>query len=228
MANSSTCDETIVLYVVNPFPEKTAIVDICSCFLRLLNNYIKEFPKNKRAQAVNNIVLQIIPLGFIASPESLVVPSEDDYMRLALEIYARCPQKDQSSGTLRNAPPFFLAERPPSGLPLKLTADFPSPTEEPRYIHIAYSLSPDARWVTAAWTDNIGHWQTTISYCLKERNGTLSRSLAEIRREIWEATVDILDVLPAHRRIVLARVGPIYSPDETNGMYILKSFFFRS
>lgn len=38
----------------------------------------------------NNVVLQIIPIDFIAVKNGLLTPSQADYIRLSLEVYNRC------------------------------------------------------------------------------------------------------------------------------------------
>ncbi|KAL2366626.1 hypothetical protein RJZ56_000459 [Blastomyces dermatitidis] len=212
LSNILASDENVVIYIINPFVYDAAIVDICSAFLRLFHKYVGDADR-QHTRRLNELVLQIIPLEFIASPDSLVVPTQTDYLRLALEVYSRCPPKDRSSDWLGCAPPLVLAEPVPKVVPFRLAPESITPVEEAKCLHVAYSQSVDQRWVTAAWTDNSGRHQTALSYCLRERNSPVSRPISEIRTQIWETTKDIMDMSSSHWRLIIVKDEPVDSEE---------------
>ncbi|PGH09166.1 hypothetical protein GX51_00920 [Blastomyces parvus] len=212
LSNISATDENMVIYIINPFIYDAAIVDICSAFLRLFHKYVGDADR-QHTRRLNELVLQIIPLEFIASLDSLVVPSQTDYLRLALEVYSRCPPKDRSSDWLGCAPPLVLADPVPKVVPFRLAPESITPLEEAKCLHVAYSQSVDQRWVTAAWTDNSGRHQTTLSYCLRERNSPVSRPISEIRTQIWETSKDIMGMTSSHWRLIIVKDEPADSEE---------------
>ncbi|OJD24450.1 hypothetical protein ACJ73_04194 [Blastomyces percursus] len=212
LSTISATDENVVIYIINPFVYDAAIVDICSAFLRLFHKYVGDADR-QHTRRLNELVLQIIPLEFIASPDSLVVPTQTDYLRLALEVYSRCPPKDRSSDWLGCAPPLVLADPVPKVVPFRLAPESITPLEEFKCLHVAYSQSVDQRWVTAAWTDNSGRHQTALSYCLRERNSPVSRPISEIRTQIWETTKDIMDMSSSHWRLIIVKDEPTDSEE---------------
>ncbi|KMU83660.1 hypothetical protein CIHG_01443 [Coccidioides immitis H538.4] len=151
----------------------------------------------------------VVDIYFIASLTSLVVPSQQDYLHLAFEVYSRCPPKNRSSDLLGCAPPFTLAKPAPKIVPFKLTPDSGSPLAEKHSIHVAYSQSIDQRWVTAAWTDNLGRDQLTMTYCLRERGSTISRPASEIRADIWSVTRHIIGKSHAYWRVMVVKDEPL-------------------
>ncbi|KKZ68248.1 hypothetical protein EMCG_06071 [[Emmonsia] crescens] len=212
LSNISATDENMVIYIINPFVYDAAIVDICSAFLRLFHKYIGDVDR-QHTRRLNELVLQIIPLDFITSPDSLIVPTQMEYLRLALEVYSRCPPKDRSSDWLGCAPPLVLADPVPRVVPFRLAPEPVAPLEEARCLHVAYSQSVDQRWVTAAWTDNSGRHQTTLSYCLRERDSPVSRPISEIRAQIWETSKDIMDMSSSHWRLMVVKDEPVGSEE---------------
>ncbi|KAL9112943.1 MAG: hypothetical protein Q9227_002807 [Pyrenula ochraceoflavens] len=189
-----------VIYVINPYPQhnRGAQASICAAFLQLFSSYRSSRPSLKQPL---DVVLQIIPASFVSANDSLVIPPQAAYSRLALEVYNRCPpSKTQdcfaecSSATRIALPPLQL----PSFF---LSANSRSPcTAEEKSLHVAYSLSPDKRWMTAAWSDIEGSMALTLSYCLRHTGSELSRPLVEILKEIWETSLDIISASERNRR----------------------------
>ncbi|RAL16273.1 uncharacterized protein BO97DRAFT_382582 [Aspergillus homomorphus CBS 101889] len=201
-------DNNLLVYIVNPFTHAAALVDICSAFWSLFQNYVADADR-QQARQLNELVLQIVPLDFLMSNESLVVPPQADYLNLALEVYSRCPPKSPDSSLVNGAPPMLLAEPLPKTINFKLSSEKTSPLQEGKCLHIACSRSQDQRWLSVAWSDNTGALQRTMSYCLRFRNSSAVRSVAEVRGEIWGATKDIMDRTQARWRVVVANTDPI-------------------
>lgn len=155
-------------------------------------------------------------MSFVSSPETIVVPTQTEYLNLALEVYSRCPPRDLTSSLIGCAPPVLLAEPVPKVINFKLSAERLSPLQEGECLHLAFSRSADQRWVTAAWSDNTGSFQLALSYCLRSRGSTVSRIISEVRQEVWETTRDIMEKTQARWRVLLVKTEPI-DQEEVDG-----------
>lgn len=147
----------------------------------------------------------------------MVIPTQAEYMNLALEVYGRCRPKDPDFSPLLSASAVLLADSVPKAINFRLAPERSSPLQEGRCLHVAYSKSPDQRWLSVAWSDGIGNLQTSISYCLRYRNKGLSRPMAEVRNDVWGTTKHIMDKYQGRWRVILANTEPIDS-DEVEGM----------
>ncbi|CEO60823.1 hypothetical protein PMG11_05339 [Penicillium brasilianum] len=201
-----------VVYIINPFPHAAALADICAAFWNLFQQLVADADR-RQAKQVNEVVLQIIPMEFVMSRVSMVVPTQTEYVNLAFEVYSRCRPKDAESNPLSCAPAILLAENLPKTLNFRLAPDKVSPLQDGRSLHIAYSKSCDQRWVSAAWSDGTGSLQMSMSYCLRYRNRGSSRSISEVRNEIWATTKHIMDKFQARWKVVLVSTDPM-DPDE--------------
>ncbi|OKL56226.1 hypothetical protein UA08_08385 [Talaromyces atroroseus] len=201
--------ENFVVYIINPFTHGTAFADICSTFLQLFHKYIGDVDKAYAKSQLNELVLQIVPLSFVFSSTSLVVPTQSQYLNLALEVYSRCPPKDANTGIVGYAPPVVLANAVPKAINFRVTSERFSPFQEGRCLHVAVSRSVDQRWISAAWSDNSGSCQITMSYCVRSRGSNVNRKVSEIRQEIWEATKDLMERTQTRWRVLLVRTEPI-------------------
>jgi mediator of RNA polymerase II transcription subunit 13 len=210
LLQSLTVGETnFVVYFVYPNDNGTLLVQICSAFQHLFNLYRKALSE-RRIAAANELVLQLIPLDFIASPTTLAMPMPRDYFNIAMEVYDRCIDFATSSSS-----PAIMLERPlPKMIDFKLSSN-PSASvlQENTCLHVAYAQSIDDRWITAAWTDNRGTQQMTASYCLGRKNEPLSIPFSQIACEIWETTLDYISSKKIHWRIMVAKVG-VMDPSE--------------
>ncbi|KAL4887166.1 mediator complex subunit 13 C-terminal-domain-containing protein [Aspergillus karnatakaensis] len=194
--------DNIVVYIINPFSHAASLFDICAAFWSLLQRYIAS-ADNKQPKQLDQVLLQIMPMNFVASVESLVVPPQTEYLNLALEIYSRCSPRQPQPNLVNGAPPMTLIEPLPPSIGFRLASERSSPLQEGKCLHVAYSRSQDQRWLSAAWSDNSGVLQQTISYCLRFRNSTVSRPVATVRNEIWAATKDIMDKSQARWRVII-------------------------
>ncbi|KAF7593488.1 mediator of RNA polymerase II transcription subunit 13 [Aspergillus hancockii] len=205
---SSSTNDSLVVYIINPFAHASALVDICSAFWCLFQKYISDAGK-QQARQLNEVVLQIIPINFIMSTESLVVPPQAHYLNLALEVYSRCPPKALQSSLVNCAPPVLLADPLPKMISFRLASEKSSPLQEGKCLHIACSKSQDQRWIGVAWSDNSGALQHTISYNLRFRNASVARGVSDVRSEIWGATKDIVDRIQARWKVFVASTEPV-------------------
>ncbi|KAF8864749.1 hypothetical protein BDZ45DRAFT_613273 [Acephala macrosclerotiorum] len=202
-------EKNLVVYFAYPTGNNALLVQICSAFQHLFNMYRKSLSE-KKINATNEIVLQLIPLDFMSSSTSIVVPLPNDYFRLAMEVYDRCIDFTSSSSS-----PAIMLEQPlPKSIDFKLNA-VPSASvlQENTCLHVAYAQSIDDRWITAVWTDNRGTQQMTASYCLGRKNEPISTAFTIIANEIWETTLAFVSNKKIHWRIMIARVG-VMDPSE--------------
>ncbi|KAH8601156.1 mediator complex subunit 13 C-terminal-domain-containing protein [Bisporella sp. PMI_857] len=202
-------ETNFVVYFVYPVDNSTILVHICSAFQHLFNVY-KKILAERKANTANELVLQLIPMDFIASPTAIIVPSPSEYARLAMEVYDRCYNFSSHSSPAA----IFLDQ------PLPKTIDFrlsPNPSasllQENSCLHLAYAQSIDDRWITAAWTDSRGAQQMTASYCLGRKNEPISTPFSVVANEIWETTLDYISKKKVHWRLMIARVG-VMEPSE--------------
>ncbi|CAL5870504.1 uncharacterized protein PFLUO_LOCUS4741 [Penicillium psychrofluorescens] len=209
-ALSQIADEerNCVVYIINPFNHATALADICAAFWKLLQTSVTD-ADSPRSRQINEPVLQVIPMDFVMSGDSMVVPSQTEYMNLALEIYSRCSPKDTSSGPLLCSPPILLADSIPKSIHFQLASERGSPLQDGRILHIAYSKSLDQRWVSVAWSDSSGSSQKSMSYCLRYKNTGVARTVSEVRNEIWAMTTHIMDKAQARWKVILVNTEPV-------------------
>ncbi|KAI9807575.1 MAG: hypothetical protein M1825_005515 [Sarcosagium campestre] len=199
----------IVLYVINPSTDPRSLVELCTAHMALSRAY--DLPGDE-------IILSILPLSFVAFRDNLVVPKQRELQRLAFETYEKCAitskGRRRQRATLANpAPSMCLAESPPETIDFRLSADPPvSLLHENRSIHLAYACSTDDRWVTAAWTDELGRYQHCVSYCrARPKQAGSMRPFAHIARELWETTIWLVQAERANWRFLVSRSGVMSS-----------------
>ncbi|KAH7397340.1 mediator complex subunit 13 C-terminal-domain-containing protein [Pyrenochaeta sp. MPI-SDFR-AT-0127] len=198
--------DAFVVYIVDPFGGPSALWELCSAFWALFQAYGQGPPGRPDQPQKPDLVLQVIPLKYIASFDAPVILDPSTYINLAREVYARCPPSAPSSDktplTIYTAPAFQLEEALPRSVPFKLISEPPSDLlRENCYMHLGYAISLDGTWITAAWTDSCGKSQAVVSYHL----GT--RVFGEIAKEIWQTTIEILQSRRVHWRVCVAKAG---------------------
>ncbi|KAL2870789.1 uncharacterized protein BJX67DRAFT_344609 [Aspergillus lucknowensis] len=223
LSNGPLSADNIVVYIINPFSHAASLVDICAAFWALLQKYTADADKQQPAQ-LSQVVLQIIPVDFVTSAESLIVPPQTDYVNLAMEVYSRCSPKQIQGGVLNCTPPAILAEPIPSSIGFKLASERTSPLQEGKCLHVACSRSQDQRWISVAWSDNSGVFQHTMSYCLRFRNSTISRNLSTVRSEIWAATRGILEKSQVRWRIILVNTENVDQDEHDTWLNLAEQY----
>lgn len=143
----------------------------------------------------------------------MVVPTQSEYLNLALEVYSRCRPKDVDVGPFTCASAISLANPTPKTIAFRLVPEKGSPLQDGRCLHLAISKSLDQRWVSAAWSDGDGGLQMSMSYCLKYRGRSLSKPIGEVRNEIWATTKHIIDNHQARWKLILVNTEPMDTDD---------------
>ncbi|KAJ4344974.1 mediator of RNA polymerase II transcription subunit 13 [Ascochyta clinopodiicola] len=197
--------DAFIIYMINPFDEASALWELCTSFWTLFQTY-GQGPAHAGQPQKPDLVLQIIPIKYIASFNHPVILSSNTYVKLAHEVYSRsppsAPNEDKTPLPIASAPAFQLEESIPRVVPFKLQSHPPQDLlRENSYIHMAYAISLDGTWLTAAWTDSCGKSQATSTYHL----GT--RPFRELAKEIWATTVSIVQARKVQWRVCIARAG---------------------
>jgi hypothetical protein len=208
---SGVADEgmNVVIYVVNPFQHPSALVDICTGFVRMQRLYetcIATLPEAKP----NHLVLQIVPASFVAHKLGGVMRVGIVH-RLAVEVYSRCIPTDAGidydEAKRVSSPPIQLARPIPKSIEFRITPD-PSPAllKENQLLHIAYSQSLDERWVAVAWSDNTGALQKTAIINLGRQNTAILRPFPDVMNEIWDTTIELIKYPAVKWRLCITKV----------------------
>lgn len=198
--------DAFVIYMIDPFGNPSTLWELCSAFWALFQAYGQGSTGRPDQPQKPDLVLQVIPIKYIASFDTPVILDPATYFSLAREVYDRCPPSapsgDKTSLSIYAAPAFHLEESLPRNIPFKLISE---PAQdllrENTYMHLGYAISLDGTWVTAAWTDSCGKSQAVVSYHL----GT--RMFREVAKEIWQTTIEILQSRRVNWRVCIAKAG---------------------
>lgn len=198
--------DAFVVYMVDPFETPVALWELCSAFWFLFQAYGQGTKARADYSPNPDLVLQIVPMKYIASFDAPVVLEPWTLINLAREVYDRCPpsqmSEDRTPLSIYSAPSIQLEEALPRSIQFKLTAEPPSDLlRENSYMHLGYAISLDGAWISAAWSDNCGKHQTVVSYCVG------SRAFSEIAREIWQTTIEIIQTRRVTWRVCIAKAG---------------------
>ncbi|KAH8707520.1 mediator complex subunit 13 C-terminal-domain-containing protein [Phaeosphaeriaceae sp. PMI808] len=198
--------DAFVVYIVDPFGNPVALWELCSAFWALFQAYGQGPPGRPDQIQKPDLVLQIVPMKYLASFDVPVILDASTYINLAREVYDRCPpgaaSTDKTPLGIYKAPAFHLEEGLPRHFQFKLQSEPPQdPLREHSYMHLAYAISLDGTWVTAAWTDSCGKSQAVVSYHL------CTRPFTELAKEIWQTTIEIMQSRRVQWRVCIAKVG---------------------
>lgn len=210
-------DQNLVILFANPFQSVSSLIRLSHAFVLMSRAFMET---NISSKLTPRIAFQIVPLSFFAARDAIFVPSQYKMVRFALNVYDKCLNQGESIISplkplpfrltcQRRCPAFTLARMPPQRINFKLT-DTPSSAllEEDSFIHIAYALSEDSKWLTAAWTDQWGEISKVEAFCLL-KTGAQPRTFEEVCGEIWQKTLAILTHVPVQWRVALAKIGPM-------------------
>ncbi|KAF8429780.1 hypothetical protein EV426DRAFT_526996, partial [Tirmania nivea] len=87
--------QNIVVYLVNPFLKASALPELCHAFYFLTQAYMSTMAQLNAA--LNNIILQIVPIDLLTAKSGLITPSQEDYIRFSFEVYNRCMVTENST-----------------------------------------------------------------------------------------------------------------------------------
>ncbi|KAG9595771.1 hypothetical protein KCU77_g5477, partial [Aureobasidium melanogenum] len=198
LLHDADLEDTIIIYMINPFEDESMIKYLCGCFQAMLITYTSD------REDPPPLILQIIPMSRIACPTAMIVPDQAWLNSLAAFIYDRVPlessNEQSSSWPLNLFPSIHLASPPSRKINFALTERTPKNLlEEAKILHVAYAVNADNSWLSAAWTDNTGAHHHKASYCLSNTDGRI------ILTEVRDTTLSLARDYP--HRIFVARAG---------------------
>ncbi|KEQ74213.1 hypothetical protein M436DRAFT_71677 [Aureobasidium namibiae CBS 147.97] len=198
LLHDADLEDTIVIYMINPFQDDSIIKYLCGCFQALLIAYSSD------REDPPPLILQIVPMNRIACPTAMIVPDQSWLNSLAAFIYDRVPldtPTDHASfWPLNTCPSIHLGTPPSRKINFALTDRVSrNLLEEASILHVAYAVNADNSWLSAAWTDNTGTHCHKASYCLSNTDGRI------ILTEVRDTTLSLCRNNP--HRILVARAG---------------------
>ena len=214
-----------VIYIVDSSDPERSLPTLCAAFLNLFEVYNTALSETV-IDKPNDLVLQIVSSNLLFSPDSVPMPSPTDYRRLAFEVYDRCGPNQEDSHRKHpqylSVPAIRLAKPIPKTIDLRLTPESYTPRLQfDNCIHIAYVWNPGDHWLTASWTDNQGILSWNACYCFGEEEESPWHSFADIIKEIWDTTLEMMNLgyprwrlfickqFPADRRELDGRHSPL-------------------
>ena len=210
-------DDSIIIYMIVPNEFEAQLLIICQGFTALWSTYVKTCGKKQP----NEVALQLIPMTFVALPDTLAIPAQSEYVALAIEAYNRCPPPDVAEKIAYCGSAIVLGERTSNQVHFDLSSTAQSPFEKNgRCLHLAYSHSKDNRWITAAWTDPLGHTALTMSYCLRQKGSRVARLVSGVIKELWEISLDLMQKSSTKWRLIVGKEGRL-NPTEINDWAVL-------
>lgn len=194
---------TAIVYMVSRDDSPASYLEVCQAFHELFESFAGAADKLH----ISDIALQVIPRNFVASPEVLVVPDQLAYLKLAIEVYNRLPPHE-SKGSPAACDTAIVLSKAENTVHLQLASAFGSPlSEHGVLLHLAYAATADNRWITAAWTDELGHIALTMSYCARRRGSSKQRPRREIFREMWRVSHDLASRYRGRWRLAIVKHG---------------------
>lgn len=203
---------TIVIYIINPFKDQQYLPGLCNAFLRLPNAYRVALEK-RRLEGQRNLVMQIVPLDLVWSPECIAMPSPADYRRLAFEVYNKCDTSERGhhrDSNFTTTPAIRLAKTMPKSIDFKLISESSAPfMQTDNFVHMSYSWDASNEWLAAIWTDNVGILSWRACYWLGKNKEMPWKSLFEALKEILETSFGMLHPPNAPWRLIVCKDSPI-------------------
>ncbi|EXJ93018.1 hypothetical protein A1O3_01574 [Capronia epimyces CBS 606.96] len=210
LATASSTNDTVIVYMISQDKSAAAYLQACQAFYTLFESFRRGLGDR---QDFFDIALQVIPPDFIASPETLVIHPQSTYIKLAIEVYNRLPPSDLSGPPAAAGSAIVLAKAD-SSVHFRLSPTFTSPLfKNGPCLHLAYSISVNGRWITAAWTDELGRVALIMSYCIRLYDPARQRPRQEIFQEMWEVSHDIMGRVHSSWHLAVVKQGH-YEPAE--------------
>ncbi|KAL9014680.1 MAG: hypothetical protein Q9173_000676 [Seirophora scorigena] len=198
-----------VVYMVNPFNNDAMLPQLCAVFLRLFSIYASSMKKPETTPA-RDLVLQVIPLSFLANLDRLTIPPPKAYIKLAFELYSRCSpvqrEDEITSSPFTSGSAVRLAKTIPRTIDFRLTPQPPGGLLGVNSsLHLAYSWETDQEWLACAWTDGLGVQQWTAVYCLQQSRPNRWAAFSDTVKEILDTTKDMLHPLSQSWKVYLVK-----------------------
>ena len=198
LSHLSASKQTIIVYLINPLSNFAYLPYLCESFMMLSDRLDGSQESNVTfiVDQKMELVFRILPMPWVASINSIPIPSFKAFAQLSKEIYDKSP----AHATEFTVSPFLsscfveLAATLPKSVTLKLTPNFDRPfTNSDGDFHLAYSWGQDKQWLSTSITDTLGRKRWNSSYCL----GPGLKNPWPILRDVCQQILDtVLDMMP--------------------------------
>ncbi|CAG8494582.1 9054_t:CDS:10 [Ambispora gerdemannii] len=205
----------LMIYIVNPFTHSTAYYDMCKVFATLQTQLKPELKKLRcDTKLADNVTFQVMPIDHIIKFSINGGSYRQGLVDIAFSIYTRSmyPKKYDAPYILLTPEPiavnFQNAEQPPSIRDL-ITSGVT--------LHMAYGYSPDRRWLTNVFTNNIGNiLDSSILPMIVSNLKVPRRTLLE---ESWKRTLLVKKTMEDSQQIVcqniiICKMGPMVEEER--------------
>lgn len=212
---------TTVIYIINLFTDKQYLPGLCDALLNLPSSYFAALEK-RRLERHNDLVMQIVPLELVWSPERIVVLSPADYRRLSFGVYNECGREPYFMST----PAIRLAKAVPKIIDFKLVSESSASfIQSDNCVHVSYTWDATNEWLTASWTDNLGVLSWDACYWLGKNEGTPWKPFYESYKEILETSFEMLHPPNAPWRLFICKDSPVPKM-ENDGKHLPSLFLY--
>lgn len=184
-----------VIYMVNPFNNDAALPHLSSAFLQLFSTYVSSMKRTEET-VPRDLVLQVIPMSFLADCHCLTIPPPKAYTELAFEVYSRCSPapRDTVQSPFTSTSAIRLAKPIPKTINFQLTSQPPHISlSADSCIHLAYCWDNESQWLACSWSDNLGTLQWSTVYCLQDPKPDYWTMFSLTVEEILDTTKDMIE-----------------------------------
>ena len=209
LASVDSEEECTVVYMVIPGDDLTSCLKLCDAFIE-----VYEAMDHGSHPDMGDVVLQLVPSSFVVGSDTLTIPSEEQYVDLALEVYHRVPPTIDQPNPALCAPAMLLEEPAARDIHFEMTGKMVSPLAKyGQCCHLAYCLSSDQRWLAATWSDAIGNIALSMSYCLFDETRNAERSRADVFEHMYETSIQLMDRQKSKWWLAVVKVG-VFDAEE--------------
>ena len=135
-----------------------------------------------------------------------------------MSVYDRCSlvRGDETQPAL--APSVLLTPKIPTHIPFKLCPEPPlSLLSGYNCLHVAYSWSIDDRWISVAWSDQLGGRQISASFCFARREESEPRRpFRDVADEVWVRSLRLMQDQKAPWQLMIVKTGAMET-EEVEG-----------
>lgn len=174
-----------IIYMIIPNDDMSWCMKLCDAFVELFDALA-----DQRQPDTGDIVLQLVPASFVVASNTIVVPAEESYVDLALEVYHRIPPLEEVVDGMIWAPPLRVEESILPEFTFEMNAKSVSPLK--KYgdsFHMSYGLTQDRKWLVTSWCDSTGNITNTVPYRIWNDETEAFVSLQSIYRHMLDASV---------------------------------------
>jgi len=203
MASTDSAEECTIIYMVIPDDDLTSCLRLCDAFVELY-----EALNHESHPEMGDVVLQLVPSSFLVDNDTVVIPPEEHYVDLALEVYHRVPPLHDLPNSALCAPAVLLQEPIAHHIAFEMTTEATSPMSKyGQCCHLAYCLSSDQKWLVATWSDTVGNIALSMTYCLFDEETDTQRKRAEVFEHLCETSSQLMNRQKSRWWLAVVKIG---------------------